>query len=207
MTRAMVQVTVVKVLAALTLMGAVAHADAPVRAAPGAHGARKAAPRTQPATVKPRSTPAPKALPSTLGAVAPATKTPAKLTPPVKSAAPVKLSAPVAADATDDDSMTADGDAPVTMVEGKPMTTPELMVEYQRIGRDLKKLQDLRGTDCTLDLWPRFRAIKLDDMCKTAETRLELEGMLRDLRTKIDRRHGIELSAECLNNPLAANCQ
>ena len=201
MTRAMVRYTVVKVLAALVLTGSAAYAEAPVRAAASDHGGAKAAPRTQPSTVKPRSTPKP-------APVTPAAKTPAKLVGPVAKGpvakAPAKLSAPVVA--SDDDTETTPP-APLTMVEGKPMTAAQLMVEYQRIGRDLVKLQELRGTECTLELWPRFRAIKLDEMCKTAESRLDLEAELKDLRAKIERKHGIELSAECLNNPLAADCQ
>ncbi|HSD91182.1 MAG TPA: hypothetical protein VLB44_26850 [Kofleriaceae bacterium] len=209
MTRATVQVTVVKVLAALALLGSGAHAEAPVRAAASDHGGAKAAPRTQSSTVKPRSTP------KLAAPVTPAPKT--KLVGPVAKGpvakAPAKLSAPVASndDAADDDeidaSETTTTPAPLTVVEGKPMTAPELMVEYQRIGRDLKKLQDLRGTECTLELWSRFRAIKLDEMCKKPESRLELESELRDLRAKIERKRGVELSADCLNNPLAANCQ
>lgn len=203
MTRATVQYTVVKVLAALALTGSFAHAEAP-RAAASDHGGAKAAPRTQPSTVKPRSTPK-------LGApVAPAAKAPAKLSAPVGkpvAKAPAKPSAPIVAIDADDEDTDATPAAPLTMVEGKPMTAAQLMVEYQRIGRDLAKLQELRGTECTLELWPRFRAIKLDEMCKTPESRLALESELKDLRAKIDRRHGVELSAECLNNPLAANCQ
>src|SRR5512143_2751713 len=110
MTRATVQVTVVKVLAALALMGSAAHAEAPVRAAASDHGGAKAAPRTQPSTVKPRSTPKP-------AAVTPAVKTPAKLVGPVGKGpvakAPAKLSAPVAA--SDDDTETTPA-APLTMV-------------------------------------------------------------------------------------------
>src|SRR5512143_1539365 len=196
MTRATVQYTVVKVLAALALTASVAHAEAPVRAAPSAHGGAKAAPRTQPSTVKPRSTPK-------LAPVTPAAKAPVKLVAPAAKGpaakAPAKLTAPILATDEDDDTDTTPP-APLTIVEGKPMTAAQLMVEYQRIGRDLVKLQELRGTECTLELWPRFRAIKLDEMCKTAESRLDLESELKDLRAKIDRKHGIELSAECLNN-------
>jgi hypothetical protein len=88
----------------------------------------------------------------------------------------------------------------------KPQAEGVLLIEYQRIHRDLTKLQQLRGTDATLELWPTFRAIKLAELCKTAEGRIDLEVVMRELRARIERKRGIELSAECLNNPLAASC-
>jgi hypothetical protein len=97
--------------------------------------------------------------------------------------------------------------APLHPLDQKPMTEKDIVVEYQRVGRDLAKLQNDRGTDKVLDLWPTFKAIKLSEQCKTIEGRLDLEGTLKQLRARIDRRRGITISAECLNNPLAAQCQ
>lgn len=82
-----------------------------------------------------------------------------------------------------------------------------LLIEYQRIHRDLTKLQQLRGNDATLELWPKFRAIKIAELCRTSAGRIELEVVIKELRGRIERKRGIELSAECLNNPLAASCQ
>jgi hypothetical protein len=100
-----------------------------------------------------------------------------------------------------------DDTPPLLDIDQKPMTEAELVVEYQRVGRDIAKLQADRGTDKVLDLWPTFKAIKLKEMCKTAETRLNLEGTLKQIRSHIDRRRGITISADCMNNPLAAECQ
>jgi len=98
-------------------------------------------------------------------------------------------------------------DQPIVPRPAKPQAEGVLVVEYQRVGRELMKLQELRGTATTLDLWPTFRAIKLAELCKTGEGRIELEVVLKELRGRIERKRGIELTAECLNNPLAATCQ
>lgn len=137
-------------------------------------------------TVKPRSTPAPK----------PVAK-PATAKPAPALAAPVVVEAPASA---------IIGDT-IAAVEEKPMTESEIVVMYQRVGRDIQLLQNAWGTDKVLDLWPTFRAIKLKEQCKTAESRLELQATLEQLRAHVDRRKGITISAECQNNPLAANCQ
>jgi hypothetical protein len=88
-----------------------------------------------------------------------------------------------------------------------PPSTTTVLVQYQRIGRDLRQLQELRGTECTLELWPRFRAIKLDEATATAEARTQTAATLDELQLKIERKRGIILRQECLDNPLAAECQ
>ncbi|HUS32770.1 MAG TPA: hypothetical protein VMZ53_29920, partial [Kofleriaceae bacterium] len=164
--------------------------------------------------VKPRSS----QKPTKVAAKAPVTAAPivAAATPseaaPIE-AAPVPLVAPVAVGAPESapplplEVVIGDDTAPLLALDQKPMTEAELVVEYQRVGRDIAKLQKDRGTDKVLDLWPTFRSIKLKESCKTAETRLNLEGTLKQLRSHIDRRRGITISADCMNNPLAANCQ
>jgi hypothetical protein len=124
---------------------------------------------------------------------------------PVPMVAPVAVGAPTSAPAQF--SIGDDSAPPLLAPDQKPMTEPELVLEYQRVGRDIAKLQSDRGTDKVLDLWPRFRAIKLKEQCKTPEGRLDLEGTLKQLRSHIDRRRGITISSECKNNPLAAECQ
>jgi len=185
-------------LCALVLAGASAYAEAPARPT-----ARPAA-RTAPSTVKPRSakskiTPPAKKLPVAAAPAAAGVIAVADPTTPTAMAAPVDT-APVAV-------LIGDDTAPLLDLDQKPMTEAQLVVEYQRVGRDIAKLQSDRGTDKVLDLWPVFRAIKLKESCKTAETRLNLEGTLKQLRSHIDRRRGITISTECMNNPLAAECQ
>lgn len=142
-------------------------------------------------------------------------RTTAKPTPtPVKSA-PIAAPAPVVAPAPAPLAAPVDVDAPasavigdtIAAIEQKPMTETEIVVLYQRVGRDIQVLQNAWGTDKVLDLWPTFRAIKLKEQCKTAEGRLDLQATLEQLRAHIDRRKGITISADCLNNPLSANCQ
>jgi hypothetical protein len=88
-----------------------------------------------------------------------------------------------------------------------PTTDATLMIEYQRVFRDLKKLEDLRGADCVKDLWVEYREIKPAELCKTAEGKVDLESWLKDLHVRIERKRGVELSQACLDNPLAASCQ
>jgi hypothetical protein len=145
--------------------------------------------------VKPRSTQKPK-VPAKPAAKAPVVVEAVDTVEAIDAAAPVVV--PVAI---------GDDTAPLLPLDQKPMTEKELVLEYQRVGRDIAKLQNDRGTDKVLDLWPTFKAIKLSEQCKTAEGRLNLEGTLKQLRTHIDRRRGITISAECMNNPLAAECQ
>lgn len=164
--------------------------------------------------VKPRATTKPKPTPVKPAPVKPA---PVALAAPVAvdAPAPVLVDAPAPAptpvvDTNVDapaNAIIGDDSAPLLPLDQKPMTESELVLMYQRVGRDIQLLQNDRGTDKVLDLWPMFRAIKLKEMCKTLEGRLNLEGTLKQLRSHIDRRRGITISADCLNNPLSANCQ
>jgi hypothetical protein len=82
-----------------------------------------------------------------------------------------------------------------------------VMTSYQRVGRDIMQLQNLRGTECTLELWKTFRTIKLDDATATKESRIATAATLHGLQVSIERRKGITIRHECLNNPLAEECQ
>lgn len=86
-------------------------------------------------------------------------------------------------------------------------TATAVMMSYQRIGRDIIQLQSFRGTECTLELWKTFRAIKLDDATATTASRIATAATLQELSVKIDRRRGITIPHECLDNPLTAECQ
>ena len=86
-------------------------------------------------------------------------------------------------------------------------TTNAVLMSYQRVGRDIIQLQGLRGTDCTLELWKTFRSIKLDEATTTAEARLATTATLTELQQKIERRRGVTIHTDCLNNPLAAGCE
>jgi hypothetical protein len=89
----------------------------------------------------------------------------------------------------------------------KPPTPRELTVEYQRVGRDIMKLQDQRGHFDVADLVPRFRAIKLDAALATTTARVVLSTTLAELASKVERMRGISVQQVCLDNPLADGCQ
>jgi len=85
-------------------------------------------------------------------------------------------------------------------------TAISVTVDYQRVGRDLLKLQDQRGKfDCG-DLVPQFRAIKLDEAVATPASRIATAQTLAEIATKIVRLRGIKIEADCLHNPLAEGC-
>lgn len=78
---------------------------------------------------------------------------------------------------------------------------------YQRVGHALLVLQDLRGVSAVFELWPRFRAIKLDDALATVDTRRATLDELTALNVTIERGMGITLASACLANPLADTCR
>lgn len=100
----------------------------------------------------------------------------------------------------------------------KPLAIPAsaLLVQYQRVGRELLLLANERRAqigvekeDAKLscaDLQATFRGIKLDDAVKTPEARAAAAAALHELHDKIVRLRGVALSQECLSNPLAKEC-
>lgn len=86
------------------------------------------------------------------------------------------------------------------------VTAVEVLVEYQRVGRELIQLERLRGHRSCDELWPLFRSIQLEAAVKTPDSREASLEDLAALRDRILRLRGIEVSAECLANPLADAC-
>jgi hypothetical protein len=123
-------------------------------------------------------------------------------------AAPATPAASPAVDAADDDSdevVTAEPAVKIPL-PAKPPTAMALRVEYQRVGRDVLKLEEQRGKfDCG-GLVPRFKAIKLETALATPASRIQLYVTLAELSLKIERMRGIKLDSACLANPLAAGC-
>jgi hypothetical protein len=128
---------------------------------------------------------------------------PAPLPVPVAAPAPapVRVAAPVRAAQT----------GPVTRPEqiepALPKDASAVAMQYQRIGHDLMALQNQRGADPTDDLWSTYRAIRLDESLATADGRAAVAETLNDLRDKIDRRQGVQISKDCLENPLGKDCE
>jgi hypothetical protein len=93
---------------------------------------------------------------------------------------------------------------------GKPLPPPtssSVMIQYQRIGREIHNLQQLRGTSCTLDLWAQFRAIKLEPSLAASQSRAAVAATLAEMQLRIERMKGITVHKSCLDNPLAPECQ
>ena len=137
---------------------------------------------------------------------------PAPIAAPVPAPAPAPVAAPVpvAAPAPVVKPVAKPAPAPVDKAEApapiKPSTGDALAMQYQRIGHELATLEDKRGLELCADIRESFRAIKIDDALKTAESRAEAAATLDEIHAKLERRHGIDVSKACLNNPLAKEC-
>lgn len=81
----------------------------------------------------------------------------------------------------------------------------DVLVTYQRVGRELMKLQQQRGLATTMELRDEFRAIDLDALT-TAEARADAARQLDNLRARIERLWGIELLQQCIDNPVGSGC-
>ncbi len=83
----------------------------------------------------------------------------------------------------------------------------ELLLRYQRIGRDLILLQRQRGTEAVTPLWNELRALKIQPALATPTTRATTTARLDALSAKIDRNAAITPSKACLESPLADGCR
>jgi hypothetical protein len=109
-------------------------------------------------------------------------------------------------------------DQPSVATDAKPIAIPAsaLLVQYQRVGRELLLLSNERRAQIGVEkedaklscaeLQAIFRSIKIDDAVKTLESRAAAAAVLQDLHGKIVRLRGVALSQECLDNPLAKEC-
>jgi len=110
------------------------------------------------------------------------------------------------------------GMTPTARAKPRPRTAPvkprpprvdpgAVLVRYQRVGRELFELQNLRGAFICADLWLDFRAIKLAAALTTPENRAAALDELVVLHDRIERMKGMDVTGECLNNPLADACK
>jgi eukaryotic-like serine/threonine-protein kinase len=83
----------------------------------------------------------------------------------------------------------------------------ELLTQYQRIGHDLMELRRARATPATAEMWQQFQALKIQPALASANKRASVAATLRDLRAKIERHKGVEISDACRANPLADGCK
>jgi hypothetical protein len=91
-----------------------------------------------------------------------------------------------------------------------PPTSPTadaVTTQYQRVGHELADLEAKRGADHCADLADSFHEIHLADALATAEGRGDATAALTELHDRIVRWRGVQISADCLANPLAQDCQ
>ena len=75
--------------------------------------------------------------------------------------------------------------APVT---SEPPTATTLAALYGSVGRELKSLDAHQGEDATIDLWPRYRWIRINESIVTPDKRQRAADMLARLREDITAR-------------------
>jgi len=93
-----------------------------------------------------------------------------------------------------------------TRLQTKARRANDVVVAYQRVGRELMKLEKQRGLATTLELRAEFRALDLDTLT-TAEARAEAARQLEELSVRIARVRGIELSQQCIDSPVGVGCE
>jgi serine/threonine protein kinase len=77
---------------------------------------------------------------------------------------------------------------PSTVAVVQPAAVPtaaEVAQLYASLGRELKALEDAKGMESTLDLWPRYRWIRIHEWMASPERRTEVTAMLERLRADV----------------------
>ena len=75
-----------------------------------------------------------------------------------------------------------------TIVRGPEPTALEVATRYSAIGRQLAALQEERGDDSTLDLWPRYRRIRITEAMSSQDSRNVAAEALEQLQRSIEER-------------------
>ena len=68
------------------------------------------------------------------------------------------------------------------------ITANQVATQYAAVGRALLELQNQHGAATTVDLWPRYRIIKLSDAMSTPQHRTEAMAVLSALSSEIKTR-------------------
>ena len=66
-----------------------------------------------------------------------------------------------------------------------PPSGAEIAKLYAEVGRELRTLDEHKGLDATIDLWPRYRWIRIHEWLLTPEKRTQAAAMLERLRHDI----------------------
>ena len=64
-----------------------------------------------------------------------------------------------------------------------PPSAAEVATLYGALGRELKVLEDAHGMESTIDLWPRYRWIRINEWLGTPERRAKVARILEQLRS------------------------
>lgn len=66
-------------------------------------------------------------------------------------------------------------------------TAAEVATLYAVVGRELSALEAAKGMDATIDLWPRYRWIRINEWISTPERRAHIGELLERLRADVKR--------------------
>jgi serine/threonine protein kinase len=81
---------------------------------------------------------------------------------------------------------------PVVTAPSAPIALPpsasDVAKLYGAVGRELKALDDLKGMDATIELWPRYRWIRINEWITTPQRRAQITQELERLRADIKAR-------------------
>ena len=66
-------------------------------------------------------------------------------------------------------------------------TAAEVANLYAVVGRELSALEAAKGMDATIDLWPRYRWIRINEWISTPERRAHIGELLERLRADVKR--------------------
>jgi hypothetical protein len=67
----------------------------------------------------------------------------------------------------------------------QPPSAADVATLYGALGRELKQLEETKGVDSTMNLWPRYRWIRINDWLGTQERRTEVTQFLEKLRADV----------------------
>jgi hypothetical protein len=96
---------------------------------------------------------------------------------------------------------------PSSEIDTNEVTPIDVMLAYQRVGRSLILLQRKRGPLVTHDMRAQFRTIHLREAILTPDACRDAAIELKELRLRIERNQGVDVSTACLRNPLARGCK
>ncbi len=80
---------------------------------------------------------------------------------------------------------TAAAAPPAPQPAAAPPSAEEVAALYGALGRELKALEAAKGMDSTMELWPRYRWIRINEWLGTPERRTQVAQLLQKLRDEV----------------------